>query len=167
MLEGRAAFNIARWNGSAWSSMDAGLNSTVHALVVRPNGYVVAGACSPLRLDQRQLVSAVGRSADWSGLGSGVNSTVYALAAPSSGELVAGGAFSTAGGVSATTESPEAWCRPCRASSRSPWIPRPLQTASSSPRHESTSAVRGSPRAMERNGVDVTSGVGGAGQGRR
>jgi hypothetical protein len=44
---GLTASRIARWNGSSWSPLGAGMNGPVHALTVMPNGDLVAGGASP------------------------------------------------------------------------------------------------------------------------
>jgi hypothetical protein len=40
---GVSASNIARWNGSSWEALGAGVNSDVYSLAVAPNGDVYAG----------------------------------------------------------------------------------------------------------------------------
>jgi hypothetical protein len=40
---GVSASNIARWNGSSWSSLGSGTNGRVRALTIMPNGDLVAG----------------------------------------------------------------------------------------------------------------------------
>ncbi len=161
---GLSVNNIARWNGSAWSALGSGVNNTVHALTVRSNGYVVAGG---------DFSSAGGASANrlaqwdgaaWSNLGSGMDISVYALAAPTSGELVAGGWFNTANGVSAKNIARGA-------------VPA-LPGITSQPENTATPANgtlfldvdigvggEGVTARWQRNGVEVVSGAGGAGQG--
>jgi hypothetical protein len=43
LVNGVAAGNIARWNGTAWQPMGSGFNDQVYALALLPNGSVVAG----------------------------------------------------------------------------------------------------------------------------
>ena len=94
---GVAANRIARWDGSAWSTLGAGLSAapynSVRALAVLPNGDLVAGGT---------FASFIARwdGSSWTPLGSGMNGTVWALAVLPNGDLVAGGSFTTAGGVS-------------------------------------------------------------------
>src|SRR5207247_2376843 len=40
---GKARSYIARWNGSAWSSLGPGMNDSVFALNLLPNGDLAAG----------------------------------------------------------------------------------------------------------------------------
>jgi hypothetical protein len=42
-VDGVIASNVARWNGTGWSSLGTGTNSAVFALAVLPSGDVVAG----------------------------------------------------------------------------------------------------------------------------
>ncbi|MCX6833165.1 MAG: hypothetical protein NT028_13745, partial [candidate division Zixibacteria bacterium] len=94
---------IASWDGTAWSPLGSGMNSSfVFALTVY-NGNLIAGG---------GFTTAGGTSANgiaswdgtaWSPLGSGMNfSYVYALTVYN-GNLIAGGWFTTAGGTSANS----------------------------------------------------------------
>ena len=103
---GVGANNIAKWDGTAWSSLDYGTDTfgTVYALVVAGNGDVYAGGV---------FVSAGGaggvaakyvakwNGTAWSSLGSGMSDHVYALAVAGNGDVYAGGKFTQAGGVAA------------------------------------------------------------------
>jgi hypothetical protein len=103
MAGGLPANNIARWNGSTWSSLGTGTNYGVNALAALPSGDLLAGG---------QFVIAGGVSASyiarwngvaWSALGSGMWSTtgsafVGALELTANGHVVVGGNFTTAGG---------------------------------------------------------------------
>ena len=97
--------NIARWDGSAWTSLGSGTNSAVHALAVFDDGsgpalyaggeFWTAGA---------QAAGFIARwdGTDWSPLGSGMNNTVRALTVFDDGgeagpALYAAGEFSSAG----------------------------------------------------------------------
>lgn len=99
---GVAANNIARWNGSAWSALGAGVNRRVEALAVLPNGDLVAGGM--FTSAGGAVVNGIARwdGANWSALGSGVSSSiggsVQALAVLPNGDLIAGGGFTSAGG---------------------------------------------------------------------
>lgn len=94
------ASHIARWDGSQWHALGAGLNDNVYAMVVAPNGdLVVAG----------NFTQAGGATADrvarwdgvaWSPLGLGLDGVVNCLEYLPTGQLVAGGTFQTSGGVS-------------------------------------------------------------------
>ena len=94
---GGAANYIARWDGSGWTPLGAGLNGSVFALVASGGDlyvggdFTTAGGVSANRI-------AKWNDAGWSGLGTGMNDSVIALAMIGS-DLYAGGRFSTAGGV--------------------------------------------------------------------
>ncbi len=118
---------IARWDGSQWSALGAGMNDYVYALAVDDSGNLYAGgyftmagnvpANSIARWDGSSW-SALGSGVNgpvyalavdgsgnlgtaWSALGSGMSGYVHALAVDDSGNLYAGGWFGTAGGVTA------------------------------------------------------------------
>jgi len=91
------ANRVAKWNGSAWSTLGSGTNNDVLALALDGSGNLYAGG---------QFSSAGGTAANfvakwngsaWSALGSGTSGTVRALALDGSGNLYAGGWFSIAG----------------------------------------------------------------------
>ena len=94
---------VARWNGSAWTSLGTGaangVSSDVSALAVAANGdvyaggalYAQAGGPAPHRL-------ARWNGTGWSALGTGVNNSVYALAFNAvTNKLYVGGDFTTTG----------------------------------------------------------------------
>lgn len=86
-----AALNVAKWNGTTWSALGAGLTYSVVALTVDSNGNVfTAGSTAPTqRLDRWNGTS-------WVAIGTGVSSsTIFALAADQAGNVYAGGSFST------------------------------------------------------------------------
>ena len=103
---GTSANNIAKWNGSTWSTLGMGLNNVVYALALDGSGNLYAGG---------GFTTAGGISANniakwngsvWSALGTGIGRSgcgdfVNALALDGSGNLYAGGGFTTAGGTSA------------------------------------------------------------------
>jgi trimeric autotransporter adhesin len=108
VADGIPATNIARWNGSAWSAMAGGpgsgpeLTGFIQALVVLPNGDLVAAGC--FTSAGGVTVNGVARwnGSTWSALGSGMDNLVLALAVLPNGDLVAGGTFATAGEVVAS-----------------------------------------------------------------
>ena len=102
---GTTVSNIARWNGTSWSALGAGLNSNVSALAVLPDGSggnsLFAGGL--FRGSGATPASYVARwnGSAWSALGAGTNAAVLALTARPNGSggtnLIAGGFFSSAG----------------------------------------------------------------------
>lgn len=99
---GTAVSNVARWDGTNWHPMDAGLNGTVYALTVDSTGKLYAGGS--FTASGATAVTNVARwdGAKWDPVATGVNGTVYALTADTSGNVYAGGAFTTAGAVPAS-----------------------------------------------------------------
>ncbi|MBL8754049.1 MAG: hypothetical protein JNK15_12185 [Planctomycetes bacterium] len=98
--------NLARWNGTAWTPIGAGLPTTsgqfgVRALARLPNGDLVAGGNFWLGPSTLSIARWDGTS--WSALGGGITgfsgSTVFALLVRSNGDLVMGGQFDNAGGL--------------------------------------------------------------------
>jgi hypothetical protein len=87
---------IAKWNGSAWSALGAGVNSYVNALAVSGTNLYAGGRFTNAGGMTAHHIAAWNGSA-WSALGSGMDSSVYALAADGSGHLFVGGSFSLAG----------------------------------------------------------------------
>jgi uncharacterized delta-60 repeat protein len=91
------ASRIAKWNGSVWSALGPGMDSTVYALTVSGSDlyaggwFTTAGGVSANNI-------AKWNGSGWSALGSGVGGIVRALAV-SGGDLYAGGDFSAAGGT--------------------------------------------------------------------
>lgn len=104
-----AVNGIAKWNGSAWSSLGTGatngVNGNVSAVAIAGNGDVYVGG---------QFTQAGGIAANnvarwngtaWSNLGAGTGGTdnsVRALAVAPNGDVYAGGYFTHAGGLLAS-----------------------------------------------------------------
>ncbi|MFY9340886.1 MAG: hypothetical protein WAT39_00260, partial [Planctomycetota bacterium] len=97
-VAGVAADGIARWNGTSWAGLGAGLQGTPACLGVAANGDVIVGG--NLTAAGGGAVANIARwdGSAWSPLGSGVSGTVTALRALPNGDLLVGGAFATAGG---------------------------------------------------------------------
>jgi hypothetical protein len=95
---GVAAAKVARWNGTVWSALGAGLPGTVRALAVGPDGSVYAAGDFPIPHNVMKWNGAA-----WSDLGnpSTNNATIYALAVAPDGTLYAGGDFTSINGVDA------------------------------------------------------------------
>lgn len=98
---GRVALRVAKWNGTAWSTLGGRLNGSVRALRVHEDGTLyVAGTFTSAGGGGAARIAAY-KNGVWSTLGAGIagTATVYALATDR-GYLYAGGEFNTAGGVS-------------------------------------------------------------------
>ena len=102
------ARGVAKWNGTSWSAMGGGLYNDPKCIVVSGNDIYVGGAFTSASNDGVNFFTvnnvAKWNGSSWSALGSGtvgVNSTVYSLAMVN-GILYAGGAFTSAGGNSAS-----------------------------------------------------------------
>ena len=101
---GVVANNIARWNGTIWSTLGTGIggvNDIVSELTVLPNGDLVAGGRFSFAGGVAAANIARWDGTNWSTLGSGMNNMASSLATLANGDLVAGGDFTTAGGVAA------------------------------------------------------------------
>jgi hypothetical protein len=90
---------IARWNGTSWSALGAGMNNNVYALAIS-GGTVYAGGCFTNAGGSPANYIAKWDGTRWSALGTGMDGWVYALAV-SGNILYAGGAFTNAGGTPA------------------------------------------------------------------
>ncbi len=105
---GASANNVAKWNGSSWSSLGAGFNSTVRALTVFDDGggnalyaggdFVTSGGSSVPYI-------AKWNGSSWESVGGGTSSNVSALTVFDDGgglALFAAGGFQVAGTVNAS-----------------------------------------------------------------
>ncbi len=99
---GVSANRIAKWNGTAWSALGAGMNSDVAAIAVDGGGNVYAGGYFTTAGGISANYIAKWNGSSWSALSSGMNNYVCALALDAGGNLNAGGAFTTAGNTSAS-----------------------------------------------------------------
>jgi adhesin HecA-like repeat protein len=94
---------ITKWNGAAFSSLGTGMNASVLALVVGPDGSLYAGGSFTLAGGVANTAHiAKWNGSAWSALGTGTNGDVFALAIGPDGSLYAGGQFALAGGVANT-----------------------------------------------------------------
>src|SRR5262245_30350245 len=100
---GVAASNIARWNGTSWSALGAGVNSTVYALAVyEVGGGAALYAGGTFTSSGPATVNRIARwnGSNWSAVGRGFDGTVRALRAFDDGsgaKLWAGGSFGYSG----------------------------------------------------------------------
>jgi len=85
-IDGVAANNVARWNGTAWQPMGSGLPHAPLALAALPNGDVVAGGGYTF-VDPVQRWNGTA----WLPLGTGLVGTVRTLLTLPNGDLLAGG----------------------------------------------------------------------------
>lgn len=95
--------NVARYDGSVWSSLASGADGPAYCSAVLADGSIVVGGAfqriGPVLANSIARWDPAARM--WSPLGTGMNSTVAAIAVLPNGDVVAGGNFTTAGGVSA------------------------------------------------------------------
>lgn len=104
---GTAANRVAKWTGSEWRSLGAGVNGDVHALAVFDDGSgpaLFAGGSFNRAGDAPASNIARWDGAAWSPVGSGTDRPVRAFAVWDDGRgpaLYAGGDFTSAGGVAA------------------------------------------------------------------
>ena len=91
---------IARWDGSSWHALGAGVDYTVSALAVSGSDlYAGGGFTTAGGVTANHIAKWDGSS--WHALGRGMDSGVDALAVSGNGDLYAGGWFDTAGDVTA------------------------------------------------------------------
>jgi hypothetical protein len=93
---GNAANRIAKWDGSAWSPLGAGLSAPVYALVVSGGDLYAGGSFTTAGGASANYVSKWNGST-WSTLGSGTDGAVNALAVDGMDGLFLGGSFNGAG----------------------------------------------------------------------
>jgi len=86
-------YYIAKWNGSAWSSLDTGTVGYVYALACDGSGNLYAGGNFTTAGGVSVNYIAKWNGSAWSTLGTGMSNAVYALACDSGGNLYAGGMF--------------------------------------------------------------------------
>ena len=91
---GSAANNIAKWDGSSWSALGSGMNSSVHALAVSGSDLYAGGSFTTAGGNAATYI-AKWNGSSWSALGSGVSGWVNALAV--SGSDLYAGAFHDSG----------------------------------------------------------------------
>lgn len=96
---GISANNIARWNGSSWSALGAGVDNRVWAVAVSGSDVYAAGGFTSAGGVPVNFVARWNGSS-WSAMGSTTNNYILAIAV-SGTTVYAGGLFTTIGGVAA------------------------------------------------------------------
>jgi hypothetical protein len=89
------ASNVARWDGTSWHAMGAGLTGGVGSLAVLANGEVVATGYESFGSGSFGVMRWNGSA--WTSLGGSIVGGVMASAVLTNGDLVVGGAFSGPG----------------------------------------------------------------------
>lgn len=89
--------NIARWDGSAWSSLGSGVTDDVYALAVKDNTLYAGGAFYSAGDNQTHSIASWDGAA-WHTLGTGLAGAVYALAL-NRNDVYAGGKMDFGDGV--------------------------------------------------------------------
>ena len=88
---GIAANNLARWNGSVWSTLGLGVDGTVSTLAAAPNGDLVVGGSFAHAGGAPANRVARWNGQVWSTLGGGLAQEAGSLAAGANGEVLAVG----------------------------------------------------------------------------
>lgn len=99
--DGTPMSRIARWDGTAWHPLGAGLDGEVHALLTLPNGDLIAAGKFGFSGSTQLKYVARWDGSSWTSLGGGCNSWVYAMTRAANGDVVVGGQFSVAGSTPA------------------------------------------------------------------
>jgi hypothetical protein len=100
MLGGTNATNIARWDGTGWSSMGGGVENGGNAIFEMPTGEVIVGGYFTTAGSIVASCVAAWDGVDWHALGDGLDGAARTIAELPNGDLIAGGAF--AHGLGAT-----------------------------------------------------------------
>lgn len=91
--------NIAKWNGSTWSALATGVNSSVNAIyALDASNIFVGGNFNNIGGTPIACIAKWNGTA-WSALGSGTNGAVSVIHAYDASNIIVGGAFTTAGGI--------------------------------------------------------------------
>jgi alpha-tubulin suppressor-like RCC1 family protein len=101
---GVPANDIAKWNGSSWTNLGAGINLIPYdlaAMAIGPNGDLYAGGIFTTAGGIAATNIAKWDGSTWTNLSTGIAGSVYALAIGANGDLYAGGGFISAGGTAA------------------------------------------------------------------
>jgi hypothetical protein len=99
---GAPAANVARWDGTRWRALGAGVDGGVHALVLDGQGDLIVGGTVTHAGGEAAARVARWDGVTWSPLGAGVDGFVGSLVLDACGDLIAAGDFRTAGGSPAS-----------------------------------------------------------------
>lgn len=101
-IGGISAFNLARWNGSAWESFGDGTDGAVTEILFRPDGTLYIGGQFNTVGGTFASGVAVWNGTSWTALDSGIQAyDQVSMALAPNGDLYVGSHFYGAGGVSA------------------------------------------------------------------
>lgn len=96
------AINIAKWDGTAWSAIAAGVGAPsgpIFKIIESPSGTLYAcGTFGAIGGDTDLSYITQWDGTTWSALGGGVEDSVYAMEIAKNGDLYAGGTFENAAG---------------------------------------------------------------------
>jgi len=98
---GTTVSNIARWDGTAWTSLGAGLNAEGRCLRVQSNGDLVVGGDFTSAGGGAVSYVASWNGAAWSALGADLVGSVLTTSVLPGGDLVVCGSFTTLGAPAA------------------------------------------------------------------
>jgi hypothetical protein len=88
--------HVARWNGTGWAALGAGMSAAVRSLTASSTNIYAGGDFVTVYPSTSASHIAQWNGSNWSPVGSGMNAAVDALSV-SGNVLYAGGAFTTAG----------------------------------------------------------------------
>jgi hypothetical protein len=97
---GQTVNHVAKWNGTAWTSMGGGTNNWNQAVAVDGQGRVYVGGLFTTAGSVPANHIAMWADGQWSALGTGLDVEVHAIKVDQSGNVYAAGPFTMAGGVS-------------------------------------------------------------------
>ena len=97
---GNTVNHVAKWDGSAWSDLDGGVDYPGGAIAIAPDNSVYFGGSFITAGTAGSTVNYIAKwdGSAWSDLDGGMNAAVYNIVIGFDGTLYAGGDFTTAGG---------------------------------------------------------------------
>lgn len=91
---------IAKWNGSSWSALGAGVNGIIYSIAVDGNNVYVGGQFDTAGTVKAKNI-AKWNGSSWSAVGTGTNGRVRSICIKDSANIFVGGEFDTAGSTNA------------------------------------------------------------------